>query len=249
MGKIQKRGRQDGGSDSQEVQHVTPLVQVVPDHPLSHSIAEIIRDLAVEVRGSFETSSTNQKEIKGLCEALRQKFADLEERIVALEREVCDLRRATEDNRKGIQQVDIGEEKVQLILESMENNLRRNNLRFLKVPEGLEGRDLKWLVVHLIKQGMQIEEEEEDLVKDIQRVHRDPFRKNPKREKPRKILVCFHTYIIKEHILVAVLKKKTLTAEGIHFEIRSDLSKVTLSKQWELGQIIEVLKRLGDTAE
>ncbi|KAJ1154624.1 hypothetical protein NDU88_007367 [Pleurodeles waltl] len=60
----------------------------------------MIRDLAVEVRSSFETSNINQKEIRGLCEALGQKFVDLAERTAALEREVCDLRRATEDNRE-----------------------------------------------------------------------------------------------------------------------------------------------------
>ncbi|KAJ1150869.1 hypothetical protein NDU88_003656 [Pleurodeles waltl] len=140
----------------------------------------MIRDLVVEVRGSFfETSNTNQKEIRRLCEALGQKFDDLAERTAALETEVCDLRRATKDNREAAQQVKLGEEKLQLKLEIVENKLRRNNVRFLKVPEELEGGDLKRLVVRLNKQGMQVEGEEEDLVKDIQMVQRDPFRTPP----------------------------------------------------------------------
>ncbi|KAJ1213464.1 hypothetical protein NDU88_001101 [Pleurodeles waltl] len=156
----EKVGRQGGCSDSQQEEDVTPPVQADPEEPLTKSIAGMIRDLAVEVSGSFETSNTNQKEISGLCKALRQTFADLAERTAALEINVCDLRRATEDNREAIQQVKVGE--VQLKLEKMENKLRRNNLRFLKVPEGLEGGDLKGLVVRLIKQGVQVEDEEED---------------------------------------------------------------------------------------
>ncbi|KAJ1083265.1 hypothetical protein NDU88_003424 [Pleurodeles waltl] len=210
----------------------------------------MIRTLALEVRGRFEISNSNQKEIRDLSEVLGQKFDDLAERTAALEVEVSDLRSTTKENREAIQDLKTGEERVQLKLESMENNRRRNNLRFLKVPEVLEGGDLKGLVVRYIKQGVQVGDTEEAIASDIQRVHRDPFRKPPNRDKPRKILVCFHTYTIKERILAAALKKKKpLTVEGTSFEISSDLSSVTLNKQWELGKIIEVLKGLGATAQ
>ncbi|KAJ1153462.1 hypothetical protein NDU88_006221 [Pleurodeles waltl] len=208
----------------------------------------MICDLAVEVRGSSETSNSNQKEIRGLCEVLRQKFNDLAERTAALELEVSELKRDKDNNAEAIPQMKVGEDKVLLKLKLMENNMRRNNLRILKVTEGLEGGNLKSLVVRLIKQGVQIEDEEEDLAKEIQRLHRDQFGKPPNRNKPRKILVFFHAYAIKKRILAAALKKNPLTAEGVKFEIRSDLTSVTLNKQWELGKRIDVLKRLGATA-
>ncbi|KAJ1210751.1 hypothetical protein NDU88_006113 [Pleurodeles waltl] len=231
----QRQGR-DG--DLQQKAVSTPSVQTLSEGPLTQSIEGMIQDLAIEVRSSFETSNSNQKEIRGLCEALGHKFDDLAIRTAALETEVSELKKATENNTEGF-----------LKLELMKNNMRRNNLRFPKVPEGLEGGDLKSLVVRLIKPGVQIEDEEENLARDIQRVHRNPFRKPPNRVKPRKILVNFHTYAIKERILVAALNKKSLTAEGVNFEIRSDLSSVMLNKQWELGKIIDVLKRLGATAQ
>ncbi|KAJ1154356.1 hypothetical protein NDU88_007108 [Pleurodeles waltl] len=234
----------------QQQEEVVPIqCQSPKDEPLVKSIAGMIQDLAGEVRGGIETSNTNQKEIRGLCETFGQKLDDLAERTAAVEFEVSDLRRVTEENREAIHQVKLGEESLQVKLETMENRMRRNNLRLLRVPEEMEKRDLKSLVVHLIKQGTQIEEEEEVFLKDIQRVHRDPFRKSINRNKPRKILACFHTYAIKERILVPALKNKTLTAEGINFEIRSDLSTATLNRQWELGKRIDVLKRLGATAQ
>ncbi|KAJ1179785.1 hypothetical protein NDU88_005019 [Pleurodeles waltl] len=179
----------------------SPQVQGSVEESLSQSIAGMIRDLAVEVRGTFEILNSNQKEIRDLCKALGQKIDDLEERMAALEKEVNDLRRAMDENREAIQHLKTGKEKDQLKLELMENILRRNNLRFLKVPEGLEGGDLRGLVIRLIKQGVQVDDTEEDIAKDIQRAHRDPLKKNPNRDKPRKILVCFHTYAIKERML------------------------------------------------
>ncbi|KAJ1116273.1 hypothetical protein NDU88_004489 [Pleurodeles waltl] len=237
----------------EQVQHHDEVVptqcQSPRDEPLFNSIAEMILDLAGEVRGGFETSNINQREIRGLCETLGKKMDDLAERTSALEFKVSDLRRVTEESREAIHQVKLGEESLQVKLKTMENRMRRNNLRLLRVLEELVKGDLKALVVRFIKQGTQTEEEEEVLLKDIQRVHRDPFRKTTNRDKPRKILVCFHTYAIKEWILTMALKNKTVTAEGIDFEIRSDLSTVTLNRQWELGKIIDVLKRLGATAQ
>ncbi|KAJ1175106.1 hypothetical protein NDU88_000397 [Pleurodeles waltl] len=244
-------GRPIERQDEDVVQHhdeVAPT-RSLRDEPLSNSIAGMIQDFAGEVRGGFETLNTNQKEIRGLCETPGQKLADLAERTAALECGVSDLRRATEENREAIHQVKQGEESLQVKLETMENRMRRNNLRLLKVLEKLEKGDLKGLVVRLIKQGTQIEEEEEVLLKDIQHVHRDPFRKTTNRDKPRNILVCFHTYAIKEQLLSMALKNKTVSAEGTDFDIRSDLSTTTLNRQWEIGKRIAVLKRLGATAQ
>ncbi|KAJ1182095.1 hypothetical protein NDU88_007290 [Pleurodeles waltl] len=101
----------------------------------------------------------------------------------------------------------------------------------------------------LIRQGVQIADTAEDIARDIQEVLKDPYRKTPNRDKPRKILVSFHTYALKERILVEALKQKLLAVEGVRFEIRSDLSSVTLNRQWELGRRMEALKDLGATAQ
>ncbi|KAJ1107974.1 hypothetical protein NDU88_005359 [Pleurodeles waltl] len=223
--------------------------RVLAEEALEHSITGMLIALSLEVKGGFETSNANQKEIRGLCETLGEKIDELAGRTAALEEEVGDLRTAVERNKVEIQSLRTGEESILLKLESLENNQRRNNLRFLKVPEGMEGGDLKGFVVRLIKQEVQVEDTEEAIARDIKRVHRDPFQKLPNKDKPRKILVCFQTYAIKERILSAALKKRLLTVEGTNFEIRSDLSSVTLNKQWELGRRIEVLKRLGATAQ
>ncbi|KAJ1082276.1 hypothetical protein NDU88_002444, partial [Pleurodeles waltl] len=126
---------------------------------------------------------------------------------------------------------------------------RRNNLRFLRVPKGWKKSDLKGFMVRLIKQEVNVEKSEVDIAKDIQRVHRVPAKMPSNRDRPRKILVSFQTYSLKEHILALALKKKSLSVNGSPFEIWSDLASVTLNKQWELGKRIDMLKKLGATAQ
>ncbi|KAJ1151774.1 hypothetical protein NDU88_004554 [Pleurodeles waltl] len=157
--------------------------RVLAEEPLEQSITGMLIALSLEVKGGFETSNANQKEIRGLCETLGEKIDELAGRTAALEEEVGDLRTAVERNKVEIQSLRTGEESVLLKLESLENNQRRNNLRFLKVPEGMEGRDLKGFIVRLIKQEVQVEDTEEAIARDIQRVHRDPFRKLPNKIK------------------------------------------------------------------
>ncbi|KAJ1205775.1 hypothetical protein NDU88_001201 [Pleurodeles waltl] len=112
--------------------------RVLAENPLEQSITGMMIALSLEVKGGFETSNANQKEIRGLCETPGEKIDELAGRTTALEEEVGDLRTAVEKNKAEIQSLRTGEESVLSKLESLENNQRRNNLRFVKVPEGME---------------------------------------------------------------------------------------------------------------
>ncbi|KAJ1185762.1 hypothetical protein NDU88_002549 [Pleurodeles waltl] len=215
----------------------------------SDSITDMLKALAMELKDGFKTSKTNQEEIRNLCEDLGKKIDDLAGRTAALEEEVGDLRVTVEENKEQIRGLKSGEAGVLAKLESLENNQRRNNLRFLRLPEGLEGDDLEGFVVKLIRQEIQFEDAEVNIAKDIQRVHRVPAKMPPNRDRPRKILVYFLTHGFKERILEMALKKKSLSVNGAPFEVRSDLASITLNKQWELGERIDILRRLGATAQ
>ncbi|KAJ1151102.1 hypothetical protein NDU88_003889 [Pleurodeles waltl] len=134
-------------------------------------------------------------------------------------------------------------------LERIENAARRNNLRMLNIPEGQEEDNIKMFCALLIKKSLQLEESEREITADIQRLHRDPFRRDPARKKPQKILINFLTYALKEKILLQALKQKTLRGDGFSFEVRSDLASATLSRQWGLGNLIEDFKKLGASAQ
>ncbi|KAJ1114277.1 hypothetical protein NDU88_002516 [Pleurodeles waltl] len=147
----------------------------------------MLKALSVELKGGFETSNANQAEIRSLCEHLGKKIDELAGRTAVLEEEVGELRMVVEENKEQIRYLEEGEAGVMAKMEYLVNNQRRNNLRFLRVPEGLEEGDLKGFMARLIKQEVNVEESEEDIAKDIQRVHCVLAKMPPNRDRPRKI--------------------------------------------------------------
>ncbi|KAJ1099123.1 hypothetical protein NDU88_004227 [Pleurodeles waltl] len=117
----------------------------------SHSTTEMLRALSIELKGGFETLNANQLKIRHFCKDLSKKIDELAGQTAILEAEVGTLKITLEENKERIQNLKVREEEAMAKLESQENNQRRNNLRFMRVPEGLEGDDLKGLVVRLIK--------------------------------------------------------------------------------------------------
>ncbi|KAJ1154771.1 hypothetical protein NDU88_007514 [Pleurodeles waltl] len=167
--------RVDGGSvlqhplpvSSTERQAEVNVVQVSQPVREDHgqSIVNMLNASSVELKSGFETSNSNQVEIRGLSEDLGKKIDDLAGRTAALEEEMGELRVAVEENKEQIRYLKEGETGVMAKMESMENNLSRNNLRFLRVLEGLEEGDLKGFMARLIKQKLNVEISEEDIVK------------------------------------------------------------------------------------
>ncbi|KAJ1082491.1 hypothetical protein NDU88_002656 [Pleurodeles waltl] len=204
--------------------------------------------LTENIKKEFLTSEANQAEIRSACESLEKKIDLLAFKTQALEESVETMREDLRKNKEEIQQLKGTERDLQEKLEYLENNSRRNNLRILNVPEGVEGSDLKKCIVSLIKKVIPLDETEAQVINDIQRVHRDPFRRNSNIKKPCRILVNFQTYSLKEKILVKALDLGSLETGEIKFEIKSDLSRLTLNRQWELGKRLEEFKNLGAVA-
>ncbi|KAJ1142751.1 hypothetical protein NDU88_009064 [Pleurodeles waltl] len=149
----------------------------------------MLLSLSKDIGKGFSISETNQLEIREACEALEKKLDLLSLKTQALEVTVGTMKEEIETNKVDIQALKDSEQALQNKLEQLENNSRRNNLRVLHVPEGAEGVDLKAFLVSLLKSALSLEESEEEIAPDIQRIHRDPFRKNPSISKPRKILI------------------------------------------------------------
>ncbi|KAJ1106047.1 hypothetical protein NDU88_003450 [Pleurodeles waltl] len=201
------------------------------------ALENMLTSLTESIKKGFLTSEANQAEIRSACESLEKKIDLLAQRTQALEELVEIVRDDLRKNKEEIQQLKGTQQELHEKLEYLENNSRRNNLRILNVPEGVEGSDLKKYIASLIKKVITLDETEVQIINDIQRVHRDPFRRNPNIKKPQKILVNFQTYLLKEKILGKALKLGSLDTGEMKFEIRSDLSRLTLNRQWELGKI------------
>ncbi|KAJ1165010.1 hypothetical protein NDU88_005440 [Pleurodeles waltl] len=195
------------------------------------------------------TSAQEQGKSPSLPQSSDSILQNLMERIQTLEETVGGMKEELKHHKDEIQGLNEKEQGLQVRIEQLENYSCRNNIKLLKVPEGAEGANLKSYVVSLIKSVCELEESNEEIEKDIQRVHRDPFTRRPNSTRPRKILVNFLTYHLKEKILTSALKQKSLRMENVTFEIRSDLSKITMDRQWELGKRLDEFKKLGVMAQ
>ncbi|KAJ1161172.1 hypothetical protein NDU88_001659 [Pleurodeles waltl] len=195
-----------------------------------------------------EGSSGNSNVPRTGADPVRGNFSIDSNKTQALEESVETMREDLRKNKEEIQQQKGTERDLQEKLEYLENNSRRNNLRILNVPEGVQGLDLKKYIVSLIKKVIPLDETEAQIINDIQRVHSDPFRRNLNIKKPWRILVNFQTYSLKEKIIGKALDRGSSETGEIKFEIRSDLSRLTLNRQWELGKRLEEFKNLGAVA-
>ncbi|KAJ1104829.1 hypothetical protein NDU88_002238 [Pleurodeles waltl] len=205
----------------------------------------MITSLTDSIKKGFAVSEGTQAEIRSACESLKKKIDLLALRTQALEESVKTLSENVERNKEEIQLLKRTERDLLDKMEILENNSRRNNLRTLDIPEGMEGSDLKKYIVTLIKKAVPTDASEAEIFNDIQRVHRDPIRKNPNIKKPQRILVNFKKFLLKEKILTKALELGSVDSGETKFEIRSDLSRTTLNRQWELGKSLEEFKKLG----
>ncbi|KAJ1150043.1 hypothetical protein NDU88_002841 [Pleurodeles waltl] len=187
----------DAGSERTNVSHTEYLLQ----------------SLLHEVRDKFAVSESNQVKIQGFCDGLNAKIINLTERLGVMESSICALQADVELNTHVIQMLKRSEKDLREKLESLENHCRRINLRFLNIPEGAEGDNIKDFIISLIKDHT-LMVTSLDLALEIQRVHRDPFKRNPNKEKPRKVLANFASYRVEELILAEALKVQGFWHEG-----------------------------------
>ncbi|KAJ1148479.1 hypothetical protein NDU88_001314 [Pleurodeles waltl] len=158
----------------------------------------MITKLAEEIKKGFSVSKANQGSIKEVCEILETKFDLLAKRTQLLEETVESLKEDVVQIKQDLRESRACEQDLQDKLERIENIARKNHLRILNIPEGVEGNDIKSHCASLIKNSLQLEETEQEIGADIQRIDRDPFRRDPGRKKPRKVLMNFLTYALKE---------------------------------------------------
>ncbi|KAJ1105056.1 hypothetical protein NDU88_002464 [Pleurodeles waltl] len=221
-----------------------PLLESNSTHDQS-SLESLLHFLSKEIRQGFLVPQNNQKGIQEVCEALATKMDILAQRTQILENQVVQLNETVEKHTNDIVALRVMGNQNAERLEVLENSTRRNNIKIMNVQEGVEGDNIEVSVVgHLCQCGVW-EGSEDMLSQDIQRIHRDPFQKLSNAAKPRRILVNFITYGIKEKVLSRALKIGTLNANGFSFEIRSDVSWMTSNRQWELGKRLEEFRKLG----
>ena len=81
-----------------------------------------------------------------------------------------------------------------------------------------------------------------DIVNQVQKVQRVPYRINPRRNTPRQILIKLSKTQYREKILKAAREKQQITYKGIPKRLTSDLSAEALQARREWQDIFKVMK-------
>ena len=81
-----------------------------------------------------------------------------------------------------------------------------------------------------------------EIVNQVQEAQRVPYRRNPRRNTPRNILIRLSKVKYKEKILKVARKKQQITYKGIPIRLTADLSAETLQARREWQDIFKVMK-------
>ncbi|KAJ1088352.1 hypothetical protein NDU88_001509 [Pleurodeles waltl] len=145
---------------SKSVAVESPQAVPVTSPSLSSSLEVLILSISEDVKKGFANSEVNQGEIREVCAILERKIDGVMERTQALEEAMGGMKEELAQHKGEIDTLKGSEQALKNRVEHLENYSRRNNLKLLKVPEGIEGNDLKAFVVSLIKSAVDLEETE-----------------------------------------------------------------------------------------
>ncbi|KAJ1136781.1 hypothetical protein NDU88_003195 [Pleurodeles waltl] len=111
------------------------------------SIKELQTETRIESRRARIATKRLQSSVRKVvkpCTEIEAKLGLMEERIVAVEEEVDTLKEQSAARNEQLTD-------VMWKMEDFKNRQRRNNLRFLGIPEGLEGSNIRTYMVNLLR--------------------------------------------------------------------------------------------------
>lgn len=174
------------------------------------------------------------------CSDIGASVGEAESRISVLEDDLAAQKSATEAMKSQ-------KEDVLSRLTDLENRMRRNNLRVLGIPEGVEGEDIRKFITDLFLEALP-ELTQWDWQKELQRVHRFPFqlRSQPNNSNteyhPRTILISLNNFLAREALFDLARPNKKRAAKGCNFFVRPDFCQETVTRRWHLRQLIPLFQ-------
>ncbi|KAJ1120584.1 hypothetical protein NDU88_008747 [Pleurodeles waltl] len=173
QGPVNDKNESDMGAPAGDIGNLANTHVNGAEAGILQSIYNSIKELQTETRIESRRARIATKKLQGSvryvakpCMEIEAKLCSMEDRIVAVEEDMDTLKEQSAA-RDG-QMTD-----VMWKMEDLENRQRSNNLRFLGIPEGLEGNNIQAYMVNLLR-GAFPELGDRDWGNELQRVHRFP---------------------------------------------------------------------------
>ena len=126
-------------------------------------------------------------------------------------------------------------------LRDLWENIKRNNIHIIGVPEGEEReKEPEKIFEEIIVENFPNMGKE--ITTQVQEARRVPYRVNPRRNTPRHIVITLEKIKDKEKLLKAAREKRQITYKGTPIRLTADFSAETLQARREWHDIPKVMK-------
>ena len=191
------------------------------------------------MKKEIETINKGQEEMKNTISELKNTVEGIKSRLDEAEDRIGELEDKVEKkkNNQNEQEKEKGLRKNEEGLRQMQDNMKRNNIRLIGIPEGEEEEQG---VENLFEKVMM--ENFPNLMREkvtqIQESQRVPINRNPKRPTARHIIIKMAKFQDKERILKAAKEKQEVTYKGAPIGLATDFSMETLQarREWQKTQ-------------
>ena len=175
-------------------------------------------------------------ELKNTVEGMKSRLDEAEDRISELEDKV------EKKNTQKEQEKENRLRKNEEGLRGIQDNMKRNNIRILVIPEGEEEEEQG--IENLFEKVMMenFPNLRREKVIQIQETQRVPSKRKPKRPTARQIIIKMARFQDKERILKAAREKKEVTYKGAPIRLATDFSMETLQARREWQKILQVMR-------
>ena len=161
----------------------------------------------ISMKTDIETISKGQEEMKNTISELKNTVEGIKSRLHEAEDWISELEDKVEKNTQKEQEKEKWLRKNEEVIREMQENMKRNNIRIIGIPEGEEEEQgIENLFEKVMMENFPNLRKEK--VTQIQETQRVPSKRNPKRPTARHIIIKMAKFQDKERILKAARGKR-----------------------------------------
>ena len=188
------------------------------------------------MKKEIETINKGQEEMKNTISELKNTVEGIKSRLNEAEDWISELEDNIEKKAQNEQEKEKRLRTNEEGLREMQDNIKRNNICIIGIPEGEEEENLFEKVMMENFPNLLREK-----VTQIQETQRVPNKRNPKRPTARHIIIKVAKFQHKERILKAAREKHEVTYKGAPIRLATNFSMETLQARREWQKIFQVM--------
>ena len=165
----------------------------------------------VSMKEDIETINKGQEEMKNTISELKNTVEEIKSRLDEAEDRISELEDKVEENTQKEQEKEKRCRKNEEGLREMQDNMKRNNIHIIEIPEGEEEQGVENLFEKVMMENfLNLMREKVTQIQETQRV---PIKRNPKKPTSSHIIIKMAKFQDKERILKAARERQLPTRE------------------------------------